>query len=82
MNASSCARASNLFPDHFEVHDLGFHLEQEIGVEVVIFGLGELIAREAPDCVLALPEGEGLDVDDVTFPSVEAPGGEIPDVDR
>ena len=45
--------------------NLGFELEQELGIELVIFGLGELVAREAADRFMVIPEREHLDVDDV-----------------
>ena len=59
------------------MRDLGLQLEQEIGVEVVIFGFGQLVSGEPPDRLEVVPQGEHLDVDRVAFAAVQAPGAAI-----
>ena len=55
------------------MQDLGFHFEQESRVEVVVFGLGQLVAREAPDRLQIVPQCKHLHVDDVALGPVQAP---------
>src|SRR5436190_4172459 len=57
--------------------DFRLQLEQEIRVEVIIFGFGKLIPGEAPDRAEIIPQGEHLDMDDVALTAMKAPGAPI-----
>jgi len=60
------------------MRDLGLQLEQEIRVEIVIFGLEQFVAREPADRLEIVPQGEHLDVDHVVLLPVQAPSRDIP----
>src|ERR1044072_4351713 len=72
MKLSSSRWASAIVADHLVMPDRSLELEQVIGVEIVIFGEGHVVAGEAPDRRLVLPESEHLDMDDVAFGPVQA----------
>ena len=56
---------------------VGLKLEQVVGIERVILRLHEVFAGEAMDRVEVVPEGEHLDMDDIAFSTVQAPGSAI-----
>ena len=56
---------------------LRLQLEQEIRVEIIIFGEGQVVAREAPDRVEIGPQGEHLDMGDAVVPAEQAPGAAV-----
>ena len=47
------------------MRNLGLQLEEEVGVEVVIFRFHEVVPGEAVDRLEIVPQGEHLDVDDI-----------------
>src|SRR6185369_6567749 len=59
------------------MHDLRFELEQEVGVEVVIFGHGQLVPGEGPDRVQVLPQAQRLDMDHIAVRAMEAPAVDV-----
>src|SRR5678816_3427208 len=57
--------------------NLGLQLEQEIGVEIVIFGFCELVAGKAADRFEIVPQREHLHMDDIAVAAVKTPGAAI-----
>ncbi len=65
-----------------EVGHLRLQLEQEFRVEIIIFGARQIVAGKAADRRFILPQGEHLDVDDVTVLAVQAQGAAVASVER
>ena len=61
---------------------LRLHLEQIIRVEVIIFGLVEVVPGKAPDRREIVPQGEHLDMGDAIVAAEQAPGARLPRVER
>jgi hypothetical protein len=59
------------------VVDVGLHFDEVVGVEVVIFGAGVVVAGEALDGGGVLPKSEHLEMGDVGFCAGQAPGAAI-----
>ena len=65
--ATGCEVVPALPPDHREMRNLRLQLEQVIRIEVIIFRPKQIVASEAPDRRLVLPEREHLDMDHVVL---------------
>src|SRR3954449_934220 len=77
MKPSSCACAFILALGRVEVRHFRLQLEQEVGVEVIIFRPGEVTAGKPADGVEVIPQGEHLHMHDVALMPVQAPGTAI-----